>query len=108
RFVAEPDELEQVASPPVALLLAVRNPDVRLLPRAIEQREDAVVEDAEEFLEGVIAGAHALGDVQTVRERERALRTSEPEKVHRQARRRGRPVQRLNLARGKADARRRR
>src|SRR5690242_8563177 len=93
-----------MARQPIALRIPVRSRDVGLFPGAIEERQRPVIEDAEKVLERVVARANALGDVQAVRKRENSLRAREAEEVHRQARRRGSGIERLELARWKCDA----
>src|SRR5918992_6111834 len=95
---------------PITLAAPVSNGGVRALPGPVKEREDAMLEDADEVLRGVIARAPPLAEIVAVHQRQRALRAGQSEEVDRHPRRPD-PVARLfdplDLARGKGDAGRR-
>ena len=70
----------RLSSAPLRAAAPESNGRVRLRPRPVEERDDAMVEEAEEVLQRAVAGAHAPRHVQRVVERQHALRPGEPRK----------------------------
>src|SRR6185437_4304335 len=103
---AQAHQVHEVAHERVRLLPLVRHDEPVLLPCAVEQRDDAVVEDVDEIAARGVARPFALGDEGRVVQREHALRSRQAHEVDAHLRRPiAAQVERLDLARWERDGR---
>ena len=109
---AKTRKIEQVIVKPVVSSFFLEHRGLVRLPRAVEERQDAVIEQVEKIAQRGIPGARERSCLLGIQVRHHTLRPGEPEKVHRHARRRVSAVpalvgkgERLDLARRKPERR---
>ena len=84
---AEPYEIQQVLGDAVAAVALVGDGEAMLLPRPIEQGDDAVLEDVQKTLQCPVACSEPLGHQQGVVVGQDAQRADQPHEVDQQPRR---------------------